>query len=83
MLLGTVTRALVATIRDKALGPATLLEVRVDSAHLVAVDGVNAHVGQQVLVLTGYAAQHWMESSGKIGDAVVVAIVDKAAEPTR
>ncbi|MDA1361853.1 hypothetical protein O1R50_19655 [Glycomyces luteolus] len=81
MRIGTVKRSLVATTRDPRLGSSSILEVEIDGTRIAALDNLSTHVGQEVLILTGCAAQTLASDMDRVADAVIVAIVDSGTKP--
>jgi microcompartment protein CcmK/EutM len=84
MLLARVTGTVVATRKDDRLLSAKLLVVRsvdpqgkVDGAPFVAVDTVDAGVGETVLIVSGSSARMATGMKDLPVDAVIVGIVDE------
>lgn len=83
MLIGKVVGSVVATRKDAKLGGAKLLVVQVFDQHnkpkdqyVVAIDSVEAGVGDMVLYATGSSARQTDRTEGKPCDAVIMAVVD-------
>jgi microcompartment protein CcmK/EutM len=83
MKIGEVVGSVVATQKDEKLGELKLLVVRVRShaneetdEYVVAVDVVQAGVGDLVLYATGSSARQTDSTHEKPCDAVIMAIVD-------
>ena len=83
MLLGRVTGTLVASRKEPLLEGSTFLVVRqldVDGTEtggfVVAVDGVGAGVGEDVLYASGSSARQTERTRDRPVDAVIMAIVD-------
>lgn len=83
MLIGKVVGSVVATRKDEKLGGAKLLVVQVvdhraqpKDQYVVAIDAVEAGVGDLVLYATGSSARQTALTEGKPCDAVVMAVVD-------
>jgi ethanolamine utilization protein EutN/carbon dioxide concentrating mechanism protein CcmL len=83
MLIGQVVGSVVATQKDEKLESVKLLVVQVhDQAnqpvdqYVVAVDAVQAGVGDMVLYATGSSARQTTITDGRPCDAVIMAIVD-------
>ena len=83
MLIGRVVGSVVATRKDEKLEHASLLVVQVhDQAnepkdqYVVAVDSVQAGVGDMVLYATGSSARQTTLTDGRPCDAVIMAVVD-------
>jgi microcompartment protein CcmK/EutM len=84
MLLGKVVGTVVSTRKVESLEGFKLLSVRqVDlkdgkekSGYVVAVDTVQAGIGDMVLYATGSAARQTLQTLNKPADAVIMAIVD-------
>ncbi len=84
MILGKVIGTVWATKKDEALVGVSLQIVRhidldyaLKEAFVVAVDTVQAGVGDIVLVATGSSARQTIVTKNKPVDAVIMAIVDK------
>lgn len=84
MLLARVTGTVVATRKDERLVSRKLLIVRPVDPHgkaegspLVAVDTVDAGVGETVLVVSGSSARMATGMKDSPVDAVIVGIVDE------
>ena len=84
MLLGKIVGTVVATRKDPRLISAKLLIVRpidtrgkVEGAPLVAVDTVDAGVGETVLVVSGSSARMASGLKDCPVDAAIVGIVDE------
>jgi len=84
MILGKVIGTVWATKKDEALIGVSLQIVRhigldyaLKEAFVVAVDTVQAGVGDIVLVATGSSARQTVVTKNKPVDAVIMAIVDK------
>ncbi len=83
MLIGKVVGSVVATQKDEKLEGRKLLVVQVHDhenapkdQYVVAVDTVQAGLGDTVLYATGSGARQTVLTDGKPCDAVVMAIVD-------
>ena len=83
MLLAQIIGTVVATRKDPRLDSHKLLLVRgmdpsgkVDGAHLVAVDTVDAGVGETVLIVSGSSARMAAGMKDCPVDAAIVGIVD-------
>ena len=83
MLIGKVIGSVVSTQKDVKLENLKLLVVQVHShaneprdQYVVAVDAVQAGVGDVVLYATGSSARQTTLTDGKPCDAVVMAVVD-------
>ena len=84
MLLAKIIGTVVATRKDPRLDSHKLLLVRgmdpsgkVDGAHLVAVDTVDAGVGETVLIVSGSSARMASGMKDCPVDAAIVGIVDQ------
>ena len=84
MLLARVTGTVVATRKDERLVSNKLLVVRpvdptgkVEGSSLVAVDTVDAGVGEMVLIVSGSSARMATGMKDNPVDAVIVGIVDE------
>ena len=84
MILGKVIGTVWATRKDEALVGVSLQIVRhidldytLKDAFVVAVDTVQAGVGDIVLVATGSSARQTTVTKNKPVDAVIMAVVDK------
>jgi len=83
MLIGKVMGSVVATRKDEKLENLKLLVVQVHDhnaqpkdQYVVAVDSVQAGVGDMVLYASGSSARQTTLTDGKPCDAVVMAVVD-------
>jgi len=83
MMIGEVVGSVVATRKDEQLEQLKLLVVRVRThrneetdAYVVAVDSVQAGLGDLVLYATGSSARQTELTRDKPCDAVIMAIVD-------
>jgi microcompartment protein CcmK/EutM len=83
MVLGKVVGTIWATRKDEKLTGLKLLVVKhldlqytLQEAFVIAVDTVQAGVGDVVLVCTGSAARHTSMTKDKPVDAVITAVVD-------
>jgi microcompartment protein CcmK/EutM len=83
MILGRVVGTVVATRKDERLMGAKLLLVRTvdphgkdESAHMVAVDTVDAGFNDKVLVVTGSSARMASGLKDTPVDAAIVGVVD-------
>jgi microcompartment protein CcmK/EutM len=83
MLIGKVVGSVVATQKDEKLSNLKLLVVQVHDQtnapkdqYVVAVDSVQAGVGDMVLYATGSSARQTTLTDGRPCDAVVMAVVD-------
>jgi len=83
MLIGRVVGSVVATQKDEKLQNRKLLVVQVHDHHnepraqyVVAVDAVEAGVGDVVLYASGSSARQTSLTEGRPCDAVVMAVVD-------
>ena len=84
MLLAKIIGTVVATRKDPRLDSHKLMLVRgmdpsgkVDGAHLVAVDTVDAGVGETVLIVSGSSARMASGMKDCPVDAAIVGIVDQ------
>jgi microcompartment protein CcmK/EutM len=84
MILGKVIGTVWATKKDEALVGVSLqivrhidLDYKLKDAFVVAVDTVQAGVGDVVLVATGSSARQTVVTKNKPVDAVIMAVVDK------
>jgi microcompartment protein CcmK/EutM len=84
MILGKVVGTVWATRKDEALVGVSLqivrhidLDYKLKDAFVVAVDTVQAGVGDIVLVATGSSARQTTVTKNKPVDAVIMAVVDK------
>jgi microcompartment protein CcmK/EutM len=84
MILGKVIGTVWATRKDEALVGVSLqivrhidLDYKLKDAFVVAVDTVQAGVGDIVLVATGSSARQTAITKNKPVDAVIMAVVDK------
>jgi ethanolamine utilization protein EutN len=84
LLLAKIIGTVVATRKDPRLDSHKLLLVRgmdpsgkVDGAHLVAVDTVDAGVGETVLIVSGSSARMAAGMKDCPVDAAIVGIVDQ------
>lgn len=83
MQLGRVVGTVVSTAKEPTLEGRKLLVVRTldleakeTGAYVIAVDAVNAGVGDVVLVATGSSARQTEATKNRPSDAVVMGIVD-------
>ena len=83
MLIGKVVGSVVATQKDEKLSNLKLLVVQVHDQtnapkdqYVVAVDSVQAGIGDMVLYATGSSARQTTLTDGRPCDAVVMAVVD-------
>jgi len=83
MLLAKIIGTVVATRKDPRLVSTKLLVVRpvtpagkVDGGYLVAIDTVDAGVGEQVLVVSGSSARMAAGLKDTPVDAAIIGIVD-------
>jgi len=83
MILGRVVGTVVATRKDERLMGAKLLLVRAidphgkdESAHMVAVDTVDAGFSDRVLIVTGSSARMAAGLKDTPVDAAIVGVVD-------
>ncbi len=83
MLIGKVAGSVVATQKDEKLGNLKLLLVQVHDIqnqptdqYVVAVDSVQAGVGDIVLYATGSSARQTQLTQDRPCDAVIMAVVD-------
>ncbi len=84
MLLGKVVGTVVSSRKVESIEGLKLLSVRCISLkdgkekddYVVAVDAVQAGIGDIVLYATGSAARQTLETLNKPADAVIMAIVD-------
>ena len=83
MLITKVVGAAVATIKDEKLVGAKLLVVREADVHgnpigkpLIAIDTVNAGVGDLVLIASGSSARQTDVTKERPVDAVIMAVLD-------
>ena len=84
MILGKVIGTVWATRKDEAMVGMSLqivrhidLDYKLKDAFVVAVDTVQAGVGDVVLVATGSSARQTTVTKNKPVDAVIMAVVDK------
>ena len=84
MILGKVVGTVWATRKDEELVGAKLmivkhidLDYKVKDAFVIAVDTVQAGVGDVVLIATGSSARQTAATKNKPVDAVIMAVVDK------
>jgi len=84
MILGKVVGTVWATRKDEELVGMTFqivkhvdLDYKVKDTFVVAVDTVQAGVGDVVLVTSGSSARQTVKTKNKPVDAVIVAVVDK------
>ncbi|MEK7749099.1 MAG: EutN/CcmL family microcompartment protein [Bacteroidota bacterium] len=84
MILGKVVGTVWATRKDEELVGMTFqivkhvdLDYKVKDTFVVAVDTVQAGVGDVVLVTSGSSARQTVQTKNKPVDAVIVAVVDK------
>ncbi len=84
MILGKVVGTVWATRKDNELVGMTLqivkhvdLDYKLKDTFVVAVDTVQAGVGDVVLVTSGSSARQTVQTKNKPIDAVIVAVVDK------
>ncbi|MEX1274511.1 MAG: EutN/CcmL family microcompartment protein [Bacteroidota bacterium] len=84
MILGKVVGTVWATRKDEELTGLKLqivkhldLDYKVKEAFVVAVDTVQAGVGDVVLIATGSSARQTTMTKNKPVDAVIMAVVDK------
>ena len=84
MILGKVIGTVWATRKDEAMVGMSLqivrhidLDFKMKDAFVVAVDTVQAGVGDVVLVTTGSSARQTAVTKNKPVDAVIMAVVDK------
>ncbi len=83
MLIGEVVGSVVATQKDEQLEQLKLLVVRVHThaneetdRYVVAVDAVQAGLGDMVLFATGSSARQTKLTQDKPCDAVIMAVID-------
>ena len=83
MLIGKVVGSVVATQKDERLGGLKLLVVQACSQdgeprdqYVVAVDAVQAGLGDMVLYATGSSARQTDLTDARPCDAVLIAVVD-------
>lgn len=88
MILGKVVGTVWATRKDEELVGMTFqivkhvdLDYKVKDTFVVAVDTVQAGVGDVVLVTSGSSARQTVQTKNKPVDAVIVAVVDKLDVP--
>jgi len=84
MILGKVVGTVWATRKDEELVGMTFqivkhvdLDYKVKDTFVIAVDTVQAGVGDVVLVTSGSSARQTVQTKNKPVDAVIVAVVDK------
>jgi microcompartment protein CcmK/EutM len=84
MILGKVVGTVWATRKDEELVGMTFqivkhvdLDYKMKDSFVVAVDTVQAGVGDVVLVTSGSSARQTVQTKNKPVDAVIVAVVDK------
>ena len=83
MLIGKVVGSVVATQKDEKLEGRKLLVVQVHDhenapkdQYVVAVDSVQAGLGDMILYATGSSARQTTLTEGRPCDAVIMAVVD-------
>ena len=83
MLIGKVVGSVVATRKDEKLGDRKLLVVQVHDQenrpkdqYVVAVDAVQAGLGDMVLYATGSSARQTDLTEARPCDAILIAVVD-------
>ena len=83
MLIGKVLGSVVATRKDEKLDSLKLLVVQVHDhtnrpkdQYVIAVDSVEAGVGDLVLYATGSSARQTTLTDGRPCDAVIMAVID-------
>lgn len=83
MLIGKVVGSVVATRKDEKLEGCKLLVVQVHdhenqptAQYVVAVDSVQAGMGDMVLYATGSSARQTTLTEGRPCDAAIMAVVD-------
>lgn len=83
MLIGKVVGSVVATQKDEKLDGRKLLVVQVHDhtnapkdQYVVAVDSVQAGLGDMILYATGSSARQTTLTEGRPCDAVIMAVVD-------
>lgn len=83
MQLGKVTGSVVSTAKEPSLEGRKLLVVdyidpngKETGGYVVAIDSVNAGVGDIVLISTGSSARMTEATKDRPADAVIVAIID-------
>ena len=88
MLVGRVVGTLVATRKDERLTGAKLLVVRTvdpafkeDQGYVVAVDTVNAGLGDRVMLVSGSSARLAQGMKDAPVDAAIVGVVDQVDLP--
>ncbi len=88
MLLARIVGTVVATRKDERLVSSKLLVVRpvdptgkVEGNYLVAVDTVNAGVGETVLVVSGSSARMAAGLKDSPVDAAIVGVIDQVDVP--
>ena len=83
MLLAKVKGAVVSTSKnEKLVGYKFMIVETIENGkltgnHMIAVDGVGAGIGEEVLISTGSAARLALDRGDSPVDAVIVGIVDK------
>lgn len=83
MILARIVGTVVATRKDERLVSSKLMLVRpvdpagkLEGSHLVAVDTVDAGLGETVLIVSGSSARMAFGMKDRPVDAVIVGIVD-------
>ena len=89
MILGKVVGTVVATRKDEKLSGCKLLVVRTvdpsgkeESGYVVAVDTVDAGLGDRVLVVSGSSARMASGMKDTPVDAAIVGVVDTVTVPS-
>lgn len=83
MMLAKVKGSIVSTVKNEKLVGYKLMIVetiengKATGNHFIAVDGVGAGIGEEVLIATGSAARLALERTDAPVDASIVGIVDK------
>ena len=83
MILARVKGSIVSTVKNEKLVGYKFMVVetiengKLTGNHMIAVDGVGAGIGEEVLISTGSAARLALDRGDSPVDAAIVGIVDK------
>lgn len=83
MMLAKVKGSVVSTVKnEKLIGYKLMIVETIENGkptgkHLIAVDGVGAGIGEEVLIATGSAARLALDRTDAPVDASIVGIIDK------
>lgn len=83
MMLARVKGSVVSTVKnEKLIGYKLMIVEAIENGqltgrHLIAVDGVGAGIGEEVLIATGSAARLALDRTDAPVDASIVGIIDK------